>query len=166
VDLVTSFESFYRQHYNLVLRFAERRLADRETAREVCAESFVIAWKKFDPIVPLSLAWLYGTTRNLIGDVYRRERRDRRLLVQLRAHASIRWSVQEFDGLSSAMQCLNEKDREALQLTYWEGLSAAEVGVVLKCTEQAAWARISRAKRTLRREIERASSVNFEVEVS
>lgn len=52
--------------------------------------------------------------------------------------------------LDRALGMLGPKDREALQLTYWEGLSAMQVAEVLQCTEQAAWKRISRARTQLR----------------
>lgn len=52
---------------------------------------------------------------------------------------------------------LPELDREALLLTYWERLSAAEVAVVMGCSEQAAWKRISRARTAMRTELIRAN---------
>lgn len=48
------FDAFYRQYRLRVLRYVERRLSDPEAASEVCAECFVIAWRKFDPVTALT----------------------------------------------------------------------------------------------------------------
>ncbi len=144
------FDAFYRKYSLRVLRYAERRLSDPEVAREVCADCFSIAWQKFDPIQPFSLAWLYRTARNLIGNAYRKRQHEQQLLSLLLAQAVHNEAPAEFAALADAMSELGEKDREALRLTYWEQLSAAEVATVLNCSEQAAWKRISRAKAALR----------------
>lgn len=149
------FESFYRAHYVAVLRFAERRLSDQEFAREVCAETFVIAWRKFDPIEPFALTWLYKTARNLIGNAYKKRARERELVTRMHQEALLHHPSGDADLVSEAMSELSESEGDVLRLTYWEDLTAAEVGMVLGCSEQAAWKRISRAKSALRAVIER-----------
>ncbi len=49
----------------------------------------------------------------------------------------------------TALRQLPEKDRECLQLTYWENLTAVEVGTVLRTTEKSIWKRLDRAKAAL-----------------
>ena len=143
-----AFEAFYRENYNFILRFTERRI-DSERALDVTAECFAIAWKKFDPAEPFPLPWLYQTARHLIGNAYRKRRRDEELLHRLTAEARSSGNEDSID-LSDALSKLTPKDREVLELTYWEELSAAEVGIVVGCSEAAAWKRISRAKESLR----------------
>jgi RNA polymerase sigma factor (sigma-70 family) len=143
----TDFDDLYRAHYNQILRFAERRV-DAETARDVASECFTIAWRRFDPERPHELAWLYQVARNVIGNTYRRQARELELLDALK-----RERPATDDGgidIVAALERLPKKEREALQLTYWEGLGAADVGIVVGCSEQAAWKRISRAKQQLR----------------
>jgi len=146
----SAFDVFYRENYALILRFAERRI-DRETAAEVTSEAFMIAWKSFDPQSPPALPWLYQTARNLIGNAYRKRGREMSLLERLRGEAATGSKRTPSDmDLAGVMGRLQSKAREALELTYWEGLSAAEVAVVVGCSEQAAWKRIGRAKTALR----------------
>lgn len=149
------FESFYREHYERVYGYVARRLADPAIVEEVCAECFVTAWSKFDPAAPFSVTWLYRTAHNHIGNAYQRRQKDQQLLALLRAQATIGSSPCEIDLVAEAMAKLGETDREALRLTYWEELSAAEVAVVLGCSERAAWKRISRARTALRQTINR-----------
>jgi RNA polymerase sigma-70 factor (ECF subfamily) len=152
----SAFDSFYREHYMLVLRFAERRV-DHELARDVCAECFIIVLRKFDEDEPPALPWLYQTARNVIGSAYRKKARDLKLLNRLHNELLLNLGNSERPDLIAALETLKPNDREAIQLTYWEGLTAAEVGAVLRCSEQAAWKRISRAKKTLKTFIELAN---------
>lgn len=147
----STFEVFYTENYIRVLKFVERRIADRETAREVAAEVFVVAWRKFDPSHPPALPWLYSTARNLLGNAYSKHSRGLKLLEVLHERALTAAPDPEIERLDHAMSQLAEKDREAIRLTYWEELTAAEVGTVLGCSEQAAWKRISRAKASIKR---------------
>lgn len=144
------FEKFYRAHHLSVLRYIERRLSDAELAQDVSAECFVIAWRKFDPSEPFPLVWLYQTARNLIGNTYRSRRKEQQLLALLRSEAKVNAAPMETAIVAEVLSGLNEKDREALRLTYWEQLSASDVAAVLGCSEQAAWKRISRAKAALK----------------
>jgi len=146
----SAFDAFYRAHYAHVLRYAIRRLADLETAKEVTAECFVIAWQKFDEREPFALPWLYSTTRNLIGNAYQKRERERRLMDALQSEAAVQPRESDLSDVRDALQRLSELDREALLLTYWEQLSAADVAQVMDCSEQAAWKRISRARTAIR----------------
>lgn len=143
-----TFETFYREHYTRVLRFIERRI-DSHIAPDICAQCFEIAWRKFDPDEPFGLPWLYQTARNLLGNAYRKRAREFELLRHLRPAANEHEDAR-IEHLRSEIERLPPLDREALRLTYWEGLTAAEVGEVMRCSEQAAWKRISRAKGKLR----------------
>ena len=140
------FDAFYREHYGRVLRYVSRRIADPETAKEVTAECFVTAWRKFDPEEPFPITWLYQTARNHLGNSYQKRERERQLLEAIRAQARVHAVDEEIVRVTEATQLLSESDREALRLTYWEQLSATEVAAVLGCSEQAAWKRISRAR--------------------
>lgn len=153
----SDFEEYYRTHYLTVLRYIERRLSDTDLAADVCAECFVIAWRKFDPADPFPVVWLYQTARNLIGNTYRSRRKEQQLLALLRSEAKVNSTPTETAMVAEVLSGLNEKDREALRLTYWEQLSAADVASVLGCSEQAAWKRISRAKAALRKALVESS---------
>lgn len=161
----SEFDDFYRNHYNQILRFAERRV-DHESARDVCAETFSVAWRKFGPSDPPGLPWMYQTARNLIGTVYRRQARDQKLASRLAVEARVTPELAQTREVFELLQSLPDKDREALQLTYWEGLNAGEVAEVLGCSEQAAWKRISRAKEKLRADLGSLTGADGKEEVN
>lgn len=159
----SAFDAFYREHYERVLRYVVRRIADAETAKEVTAECFVTAWRKFDPDDPFPITWLYRTARNHLGNAYQKRERERLLLDAVAEGARSQGPDDEVLLVAEAMRLLAEADREALRLTYWEGLSAAEVGAVLGCSEQAAWKRISRARALVKAHLEKAGAARGEV---
>lgn len=147
-----AFEGVFRAHFAAVLRFAERRVDDREQAREIAMDSFEIAWRRFDPAAPFELPWLLRTARNRIGDSYRRRDRERAAtahLLEAHRHAGAPDGFESAE-LAIAMAGLRPKEREVLVLVYWDGLSAADAAQVLGCGEAAVWKRLSRARDALR----------------
>ena len=57
--------------------------------------------------------------------------------------------------LVDALGRLSAREREALRLTYWDGLSAAEVGEVLGSSASAIWTLLTRARAKLQDSLER-----------
>ncbi len=51
------------------------------------------------------------------------------------------------------MATLREKDRDILQLAYWDGLTMAEIAGVLQCSESAAKVRLHRARTAFRKHL-------------
>jgi RNA polymerase sigma factor (sigma-70 family) len=153
-DRRTAFEMLFARHHTAVLRYVERRVDDREQARELTMDCFEIAWRRFDPALPFRLPWLLQTARNIIGDSYRRRSRERAgfpdLVAAARTAAANHNVTFDHVELELALHRLRPADREVLELVYWDGLSAAEVADVLGCRTPAAWKKISRAREALR----------------
>lgn len=144
------FSIFYRQHYWLVLAFAQRRINNHETARDLASETFRVAWTKFEGTEHMGLAFLYQTCKNLIGNEYRRQLRVAALEVKLQ-HCPDRQAGDENSArLREAMLGMRDAEREILYLTYWEELSAQQLADALGCSVEAAWARVSRARKSLK----------------
>lgn len=144
------FSIFYSQHYWLVLAFAQRRINNHETARDLASETFRVAWSKFDETEHMSLAFLYQTCKNLIGNEYRRQLRVAALEVKLQHCPDRRTGDEHSVRLREAMLGMRDSDREILYLTYWEELNAQQLSEHLGCSVEAAWARVSRARKSLK----------------
>ena len=52
------FEALFRANYAAVRGYALRR-ARREEAQDVVAETFLVAWRRFDEVPVDALPWLY-----------------------------------------------------------------------------------------------------------
>ncbi len=150
------FDEFYRSHYVPVLNYIERRILDQELAQELCTETFIVAWRKFDPAEPFVRTWLYHAAHHLIGNAYRKRERERQGIEALKEQLLAQSDGSTHGRLLMVLMDLPAKDREVLQLTYWEDLNATEVAEVLGCSQASAWKRVSRAKQSLRELYERS----------
>ena len=140
-----AFATFYREHYTGLVGFLFRRVGDRELARDLTAEAFRIAWSKSDAGAGLSRAFLFAVARNLVGDEWRRRARTGvmgELPDELQAP-----DRQDAADVRLLLNGLPTSERDVLVLTYWDGLSAAEVAAVLGISKANVWTRLHRARR-------------------
>src|SRR3974390_45179 len=59
------FSALYRDSYGAIHAYAARR-AGFEAADEITAETFLVAWRRFDALPAEPLPWLYGVARNVL----------------------------------------------------------------------------------------------------
>ena len=149
-DRRDAFEALFAEHHAAVLRYVERRVDDREQARELTMDCFEIAWRRYDPAAPFRRPWLLQTARNLVGDSYRCRDREREGIRTLAAATDGSDTGFENVDLRLALRHLPGADREILELFYWDGLTASEIAEVVGCRTSAAWKRLSRARDSLR----------------
>ena len=133
------------------------RRTDRETAQDVVAETFAIAWRRLAEVPADALPWLYGVARRVLAN----QRRSTTRLVALRRKLeTARPELPELsDGsVAAALAALRPEDREVLLLVAWEGLSAVEAAAVVGCTPDAFRVRLHRARRKLAAALEPAAN--------
>ena len=151
-----AFAALVNRHLNLVHSAARRQVRSPELAEEVCQTVFAHLARKAAELKPETVlsAWLYQATRYTAIDVVRREaRRQAREQIAFQMSAAHEptadWTHIE-PLLDEAMQSLEEPDRTALLLRYFENKSLREVGQALGASEDAAQKRVSRAVERLR----------------
>ncbi|GAA2326465.1 RNA polymerase sigma factor [Dactylosporangium salmoneum] len=146
------FEALYRDSYQDLLGYALRRVDRPDSAADVVADTFLVAWRRIDEIPPdRARPWLFGVARNVMANRQRSERRRADLAERLRQELS-RATVVPPDvpaGLGAAFATLPEADRELLRLVAWEGLGADDLAVALGCSVNAARIRLHRARKRL-----------------
>jgi RNA polymerase sigma-70 factor (ECF subfamily) len=149
------FTGLYHANYKPVVRYAQRRLADREAAAELAQEVFVVAWRRRVEVPDRSLPWLYGVARRLLANRWRGERVAARALPALGSELSRRPAAAGADAavevadVLAALATLGEADQELLRLIGWEELTVAEAAEVLGCGRATAAVRLHRARRRL-----------------
>lgn len=144
-------ESLFREHWTGVRRFAARRVGEA-SADDLAASVFELAHRKMPNDHPHPVGWLFRTAENLARVQLRGAERDRRTVENL-GHQAASWSASGSDDeaiLQTLIGRLPPRYRDVLQLTYWDGLTAADVGIVVGASVPAVWKRISRAKALLR----------------
>ena len=153
------FERIYRENFRLVLRFAAARI-DPERAKDVAAETFLVAWRRLDDVPAEARPWLLGVARRVIAGQFRSESRREALAARLVTHgrdagpADLAGALADRDEVLNAFATLRESDREVLRLVTWDGLSAGEAAEVLGVSRLAFAVRLHRARRRLERALE------------
>ena len=65
--------------------------------------------------------------------------------------AEVSWENSDNASVEEAMLALREKDRDILQLAYWDELTILEISQVLLCTQSSAKVRLHRAREAFRK---------------
>jgi RNA polymerase sigma-70 factor (ECF subfamily) len=154
------FERCFDEHYVRIFGFAARRVSGRESAEDVVADTFAIAWRRRDRIPEEALPWLYAIAANVIANQYRSSHRRHNLDERLAREASVAApgsdpadSLGGRDELVAALERLEEAEREVLRLVAWEGLSTRDGARVVGCSPGAFRVRLHRARRKLAKEL-------------
>ncbi len=155
-DAEDAFSEIVRRHLDLVHSAALRQVRSLHLAEEVAQSTFIKLAQHAQRLAPDTIlsAWLYQVTRREAIDVVRREAR-RQLREQIATEMNTMnataadWTHIE-PLLDEAMHALDEIDRAAVLLRYFENKSLREVGATLGTTDDAARRRVSRAVESLR----------------
>jgi RNA polymerase sigma factor (sigma-70 family) len=151
-----AFAEIVRRHLDLVHSAALRQVRSPQLAEEVAQSTFINLARHAHRLAPGTIlaAWLYQVARREAIDVVRREAR-RQLREQIATEMNAMnataadWTHIE-PLLDDAMHALDETDRAAVLLRYFENKSLREVGATLGASENAAQKRLSRAVERLR----------------
>jgi len=156
-DSQEAFATLVARHVNKVYSVALRHTGNPNQAEEITQAVFVILARKsrrLSKAVVLS-GWLYQTARLTAVTFIRSE--IRRAHRELEVHMQNVSNEDESDAwpqiaplLDTAMAGLNETDRHAVVLRFFDGRSMREVGAALGATEDAAKKRVNRAVEKLR----------------
>ena len=152
------FEALFLAHYRDVHRFALRR-TDPAQAEELVNETFLICWRKLDAVPDPALPWLYAVAGKCLANRRRADTRRDRTAARLReqpprASRDPAERLAERDAALRAFVALGERDREALRLVAWEGLSLADAARAAGVSRPAFAARLHRARRRLAAQLE------------
>jgi RNA polymerase sigma factor (sigma-70 family) len=154
------FAAGFESHYPRVLAYGLRRLPDRAAAEDAAAETFLVAWRRFDDAPSDELPWLLAIARNVIYNQSRAARRRDRLAARVAAERSVidqqpeaassyergDDSAANIAAARAALERLSDRDREILLLTSWDGLSGDRAAAALGCSPGTFAVRLHRAR--------------------
>lgn len=152
-DAAARLEALFRSHCAAVASYVRRR-TPAESADDIVAETFLVAWRRLEDVPTEPLPWLLAVARNVIATQRRSARRRSALRVRLqRASTELAHQpgIDELGPVASALAHLSEKDQEALTLIAWEGLQPSEAAAVLGESATTFRVRLHRAKRRIKR---------------
>jgi len=130
-DAPARLEMLFRRHYVDVAADVRRR-AESDLVEEVVAETFLVAWRWLDDIPAEARPWLLGVARKTLATQRRSATRRRSLVAKLDESAQRPVDADDSvtnPGIVDALAQLSEKDREAITLIAWEGLTLRDAAV-------------------------------------
>ena len=135
-----AFEILYGRYVRPVFSLALRRLGDRGHAEDAVQEAFTAVWrsaKSYSPERGSAGGWLYTVARNATVDRMRRNGRIETVAelpdiespesgpYEKAEQADAAWRVHR------ALEELQPREREVIELAYWSGMSQSEVAEYL-----------------------------------
>ena len=134
-----AFEVLYGRYVRPVFSLALRRLGDRGHAEDAVQDAFAAIWRSASTYRPERGAaggWLYTVARNAIVDRLRRNgppvdaelpelRSGEPGPAQQAEEADVSWRVHR------ALEELEPREREVIELAYWSGMSQSEIAEYL-----------------------------------
>jgi RNA polymerase sigma factor (sigma-70 family) len=152
-----AFATLVSRHVNLVYSVALRQVSDHHLAEEISQAVFVILARKGKSLSPKTIlsGWLYRTARNISADMLKIQRR--RQFREQEAHMQSTLNESGSDAwnqiaplLDEALNCLGEKEHDAVVLRFFDGKELKQVGAAMGTTEDAARMRVNRGIDKLR----------------
>lgn len=138
-----------------IARFSERVLGNAAEAEDVAQETFMKLWTSASTFTPQARpsTWLYRIAHNACIDRIRKRRQETELSEQTAGGdrpSGLFARKQTSEVVQRALAELPERQRTAVTLVHYEGLSADEAASVLEISIEALESLLARGRRSLR----------------
>ena len=152
-----AFATLVSQHLNLVYSVALRQVHDSSLAEEITQAVFIILARKAKSLSPKTIlsGWLCRTARYVSDRALRAERR--RQFREQELHMQSTLDEPDSDAwqhiaplLDEALNCLGQKEHDAVVLRFFDGKELKAVGTAMGTTEDGARMRVNRGLEKLR----------------
>lgn len=161
-----AFAGLVLRHADRSVALAERMTGQRAAAEDAVQDAFTRLWRKADSFNPAQArftTWFYRVVVNACTDGQRRQRRTEPLPADWDrpdpdpgAEAGIA-QAQRAQAVRRALDALPARQRVAVVLCYFDGMSNAEAAEILDVRLKALEALLVRARKTLRRILDDAT---------
>ena len=155
------FAALYEQHAIEVYRYVHRRCRDAALAEDVTQDTFLAAVRTVDDPGEVTVGWLIRVARNRLLDLLRRQARYEGKLQLARWPREVADEPAAVVGrlrMTAALEELRVEHRIVLMLHYVDEMTVAALAVEMGRTPKAVEALLTRARRALRRELERSDA--------
>ena len=150
------FGVLFDAYYDRIYAYAYRRVGTRQAAEDIAAGVFEDALRSIrrmrwqgKPVI----AWLYRIAARRVVDHYRSTRDAVELADDMPDAAGDRSDgleiEEEYASVRRGLARLNSRDREVIQLAFFEELDGAEIAATLNCTPNNVYVRLHRALKKL-----------------
>jgi RNA polymerase sigma-70 factor (ECF subfamily) len=149
-----------------LLNYFVRRVATRDDAADLLAETFLVAWQRISRLPSKdedARMWMFVTARNVHRNYQRGARRREQLADRLRldlsASAAPEFATGDKLDVRAAVGALPDDQRELVMLIHWEGFTLPEAARISGTRESTARGRYQRARASLQARLKTKESV-------
>lgn len=157
-----AFQRLVEQHLNPLYRFVRRLLGSPTDADDIVQETFIKVWRnahQWQAGKAKLSTWLHSIAHHCCIDNYRQ---NSATLVDLDEAAEVAapettdgiYRTEVLDHVEKALQKLPERQRAAILLCYYQGLSNQETADILNISVDALESLLARARRTLKQQLQ------------
>ena len=137
-----AFEGLFRAMAPAIRRYATRQVG-ADLADDIVDDTFSVVWRRWSDLpeeAHLRRAWVYRVAHNAVSHAIRTRTRRQSLVTRVQQterapHPADR--VVGDDRVSRLLANLPAREREAMSLVVWDGLSASQAAFVLGCSTTA-----------------------------
>jgi len=158
------FTKIYDQYVDKIYRFIFLKVNSQEVAQDLCSETFLRAWQRFQKLsnphytkIENPQAFLYQIARNLVISYYREKAKFQVVSAEDNPINDPRQNLEEktlldsdLEQIKNALVGLKDDYQNAIIWYYLDGLSVSEVADLLEKTEPATRVLLHRALTALR----------------
>lgn len=165
-----AFAEIYRRYAGMVYSIARRYLASDADAEDVVAACFSVLAQKAELLRGRNLGgWLYGRAMGMAGNlVTSRRRRAVREQKAADMNAETPEAREQMDRLLGTVEReiarLPEKQRQAIVLQYYQGMSGDEIAETMHCEKASVAALVHRGMERLRARFRQIETAGLDVE--
>jgi RNA polymerase sigma-70 factor (sigma-E family) len=158
-DPVPDVDTFCRALHPRLVGALALRTGSRALAEELAQETFVRVWERWPTVRAATSpeAWAFRVALNLTSSRFRRLGAERRARARLEArpvdHAALDTGGPERAMVRDAVAALPPRQRTAVVLRYFSGLSVAETATAMGCAEGTVKSLTAKAVDALRRSL-------------
>lgn len=147
-------DNLIHAHGSRVMSLLGRLLGDREDARDAYQDTWCAIWRTLPRLRPEADPWPYIRKAAVGKAVDRLRSRGAERVVPIREEPAERTVAA---GVGADLSTLPARERTALSLFFWEGLSVSEIGAELGVPEGTVKTWMFRGRRRLREQLEERS---------
>jgi RNA polymerase sigma-70 factor, ECF subfamily len=150
-----AFHRFYEAYADRVFRYALTLLRSRHLAEEVVQETMLAVWNGAATFAGRSRVstWVFGIARHQAHNLLRREEKGSRRVKEDLVFPDPAEGVHRELRVLDALATLPGEQREVVFLTFYEGLSYAQIASILDIPEGTVKSRMYHARKRLAQEL-------------
>lgn len=157
-----AFSVLVQAHQGALGAYAQRMMSDRDGANDIVQETFLRLWTRAASYKSESsrvTTWLHNIAHNLCIDGFRKNARiapinvDDDAQTTERGPAELRDAQARSHDVRAALAALPERQRSALLMCHYQGLSNRDAAQILEVSVDALESLLARARRRLKQEL-------------